>query len=421
VVLAALQRRTPGFLKTVGLVTPAPAAPSYPGMPPAGGGGSYHSLEARLRESYEVLPVDLSRGQVGGEVDVLVVAGPRELGERERFAVDQFLVRGGAVILALGAYAFDPQAGGELSVTPQKSGLEPLLEAWGVRLEDAVVLDEQNAPFPVPVYRKLGGLSLREIELVNYPPFVLVGPENMAPDHPALQALPALVLQWASPVRCPEAAPAGAAPACSVLAWSSERAWAQKAFDAQPDFERYPELGFAAPAERERLPLVVTLVGKFESAWKGKPGPALEEPPPAWGGEEGAPPPSDPAHGRRASVRERGDSDGRLVVLGSSASLEDTALAIAQDVSELPQANLQLAANLVDWAVQDARLLGIRGKQRYARILGRLDDGDKLALELGLFGFALLAVTALGLWGLGRRRFARPALPAAGGQGVRPC
>ncbi|HOX43862.1 MAG TPA: Gldg family protein [Myxococcota bacterium] len=422
VLLAALQRRTPGFLKTVGLVTPAPAAPGYPGMPPDAGGGSYRSLERKLRESYEVLPVDLSRGQVGGEVDVLMVLGPRELGERERFALDQFLVRGGAVILAAGAYAFEPQAGGELSVTPRPSGLEPLLEAWGVKLEDAVALDEQNAPFPVPVYRKLGGLSVREIQLVNYPPFVLVGPEGMAPDHPALQALPALVMQWASPVRCPPAAgdstPAGAL-TCSVLAWSSARAWAQKAFDAQPDYERFPELGFAAPAERERLPLVVALVGRFESAWKGKPGPALEEPPPPAWGEEDAPPPADPAKVRRASVRERGDSDGRLVVLGSSAALEDTALAIAEDVSELPQANLMFAANLVDWAVQDARLLGIRGKQRYARTLGRLEEGDKLAVELGLFAFALLAVTALGLWGLGRRRFARPVLPAAGGQGVR--
>jgi len=416
VLLAALSRRAPGFLKTVGLVAPAPG-PMYPGMPPRGG-ASYRNLERRLRESHEVVPVDLSRGQVGGEVDVLVVLGPRELGERERFAVDQFLVRGGAVILAAGAYAFDPQAGGDLNLEPVKSGLEASLAAWGVEIEDAVVLDEQSAPFPVPVYRRLGGLDIREIQLVDYPPFVLVGPEGMAADHPALQALPALVMQWASPVRC--AAPAAdpppeGAPVCSVLFTSSERAWTQKAFDAQPDYDRHPELGFAVPEERARAPLAVALVGRFESAWKGKPGPTLGDDPAA--DPDGAPPA--PGGGRRAKVRERGDSDGRLVVLGSSSALEDTVLAIAQDVSELPRANLQLLANLVDWAVEDARLLGIRGRQRYARTLARLDEGDKLAVELGLFGFSLVAVTLLGLWGLGRRRFAQP-IPVAGRGEVRP-
>jgi ABC-2 type transport system permease protein len=406
VLTAALQRKSPGFLKTVGLVTPAPSGPRFPGRPPPAG-GSYQGVEKKLQESYEVLPVELSSGRVPGEVDLLLVLGPRELGELERFALDQFLVRGGALILVAGAYAFDPPEGGELEVVPARTGLEAWLEGHGVAVEQAVVLDEQNAPFPVPVYRRLGGLSLRDIQLVDYPPFALVSPDGMASGHPALQGLPAVVMNWASPVRC-AGEPADGRPACQVLFSSSERSWTDRAFRAQPDFERHPELGFAQPEEAGefgRVPLAVTVAGRFESQWKGKPPPVLDE---------GAPPGADGAGqaGRRAGLLERGESDGRLTVLGSSACLEDLVLALGREVSDLQAANLQLLLNLVDTSLQDARLLGIRAKQRYARTLARLEVGDKLAIELGLFGLAGLSVVGLGLWGLGRRRLARPILAA---------
>ena len=397
---AALQRHVPGFLKSVGVAAPEVERPPYPGMPPRN--PSYELLEKHLRDTYEVVGVDLKSGRVPGRVDVLLVLGPEDLSEREIFALDQFLMRGGSTIIATGSRVFSPMPGGGLATRPSKSGISDLLETWGVAVGDDVVLDEHNAAFPVPVERNLGGgVVLREIRMVDYPPFVLVTGEGLR-NNPAAQALPQVVMHWPSSVSCVRPADAGeeAEAACQPLLTTTDRAWQQTDFDAQPDYDEHPELGFAAPEKRRKVHLAVAFNTRFSSFFAGKQAPLLDE--------DNAEGDENKGDGIRAGLIERSPDNTRLVVLGSANFVSDMMLSLSEQISDAHLANLQLITNLVDWAVEDAGLLQIRSKERSARTLEKLEDSEKIGWEAAHFGFVALAVLIIGLATLGRRGRARP-------------
>ncbi len=49
--------------------------------------------------------IDLQAGQVPPDVDTLVVIAPQNMTDKERYAIDQYLMRGGSVIVGAGNYA----------------------------------------------------------------------------------------------------------------------------------------------------------------------------------------------------------------------------------------------------------------------------------------------------------------------------
>jgi len=96
---SALKRAAPGFLKTVGLWLPRlqPVQDPYTGqmLPPI---SSWNMLRQQLSQDYTVKAVDLTTGRVPGDIDVLVVIAPQAMSDEERFAIDQYLMRGGALL-----------------------------------------------------------------------------------------------------------------------------------------------------------------------------------------------------------------------------------------------------------------------------------------------------------------------------------
>ena len=99
---AALKRLAPGFLRTVGVYTP-PSTPVNPMLAQYGmaspEGKTFNRLMQKLEENYRVEPVNLDEGFVSSEVDTLLVMAPRDLSEKQIFAIDQYLMRGASVVL----------------------------------------------------------------------------------------------------------------------------------------------------------------------------------------------------------------------------------------------------------------------------------------------------------------------------------
>ena len=176
---AGLKRFATGFTKNIALSVPesTPPMPQY-GIP--GGGPKFDALRELLSQEHTVTDADLNKGQVPSEADILLLAAPKELDEKELFAVDQFLMQGGTVLLAASPYTVNLQ--GQLSMSEKKTGLEDWLEHNGIVIEKQMVLDPQNTPFPVPVQRNLGGFMIRDTKLVNYPYFVDIRPDGMDED-----------------------------------------------------------------------------------------------------------------------------------------------------------------------------------------------------------------------------------------------
>ena len=114
-------------------------------------------------------------------------------------------MRGGSVVVAAGNYGITAdQFGGGLALEPLEDGLREMLSSYGIQVEESLVMDPQNEPFPVQVTRQVGTFQVQEIQAIDYPFFVDVRSDGMASDSPIVSNLPAVTLNWASPITIDE-------------------------------------------------------------------------------------------------------------------------------------------------------------------------------------------------------------------------
>ncbi len=264
---SGLKRSSPGFLKVVGLWAPADTPTPNAFGQPAPSFKRYNTIADALRGEYTVKQVDLSSGQMPTDIDVLLVIAPQNMTDAERYAIDQYLMRGGSIVMAAGNYALNPdQFTGQLGIIPIEEGVHDMLAHYGINVEEALVMDPQNEPFPVQVTRDLGGLQVQEIQAINYPFFVDVRPNAMDPDSPMLAGLPAVTMNWASPVRVDEEK--NAERQATTLLSSSPASWLRTDTSVAPNLELYPDLGFPVEGEQQAHPLAVSVQGVFASYFK---------------------------------------------------------------------------------------------------------------------------------------------------------
>lgn len=391
---SALKRSSSGFLQVVGLWTP-PATPTQDMFgqmqEPL---SSWERLTEALRQEYEVRSLDLSTGRVPADVDVLVVVAPQGMTDKERFAVDQYLMRGGALLVAAGNYGITiDQFTGGLGLQPLEDGLRDMLASYGIQVEESLVLDPQNEPFPVPRTRNVGGMQVQVIEAIDYPFFVDIRTDGMASDSPVVSNLPAVTLNWVSPITVDEEKK-NAGREVTTLLQSSAASWTQSHTSIQPNFDLYPLYGFPVDTEQKPRTLAVSVQGVFESYFKDKPSPftegALEE------GEELEPIPG---------TIEASPETARLIVIGSAEFVDDVIFEVSSSLTADRYLNsLKLVQNGVAWATQDLDLLGIRARGTYARVLNPMTESEQAFWEGANYVVALLALVGLGvLWNLRRR------------------
>jgi ABC-2 type transport system permease protein len=429
-----IERVAPGITKVVGLVTPPPKVenPPMPGMqaPPPQEVQSFRTLRQALSEGYEVRSLSLDSGTVPDDVDVLLLAGPEKTSPEAHKAIDQFLMRGGAVVVLAGRYRLDMEAARTMGVALERvdPGLDELLANYGVEIPDRLVLDEKNAAFPMPQIRNIGGARLQVIEPLSYPFFVQIGSEGMKQGGILTGGLGTVIMHWATPVAVKDAAPGEAGDSqprrrVDTLMMSSDKAWLQSGTNVQPDFDRYRETGFGPPesiAEGEQAPhvLAVAISGMFDSAFRNQAGQRQGAPS---GGPEGG----DDALPER--LIERSTPDARLVVIGSSSFVSDTALAISEQAGTRDVINnLKLVQNAVDWAVEDTDMLSIRSRGSAARTLTGVSESERRTWEIvnyviALLGLGLVVVVARVRRQAGLRAASRLILPAqAGSRSAQP-
>jgi ABC-2 type transport system permease protein len=383
-----LKRAAPGFLKTVGLWHPStePIQSLYGGtVQPI---SSWNMVWQQLMQNYTVTAVDLGTGRVPGDVDVLVVIAPQGLGDMARFAIDQYLMRGGAVVVAAGNYILSPeQYSSSLLIEPVADGVKEMLASYGVTVGDALVMDPQNEPFPVPVQRSVGGMTVMEYRQIPYPFFVDVRQDSMATESPIVANLPAVTLQWVSPVEVDEEKNQDRE--VVTLLQSTSGSWLRSSIDINPDLGTYPQYGFPVEGEQKARPLAVSIRGAFESYFK----------------DQSPPTPEGESEAMALGTIEVSPESSRLVVVGSAEFVDDIVLEISSSFSQDRYLlNLQFLQNIVDWAVEDEDLLSIRSRGTYARLLRPLEKDEQSFWEGLNYALVLLALIGIGVvWNVRQR------------------
>ena len=100
-----------------------------------------------IRQLYEVRRIDIDGNHIDEEIDILMVVHPQDLPEQMLYAIDQHIMRSGALMLFL-----DPNADSMITQSPQgtlipagmSSELPKLLDAWGITFENDKVLTDNE-------------------------------------------------------------------------------------------------------------------------------------------------------------------------------------------------------------------------------------------------------------------------------------
>ncbi len=126
----------------------------------------------QIEQLFEVRTVTTTAANIDPEIDVLMVVHPKNLSDETQYAIDQFVLRGGKLLLFIDPHAemdqpaeaqMDPQAA---MFAERSSTLDKLLGAWGVAYDPGVVVVDRryglqvNAGGGRGVVRHIGILAL---------------------------------------------------------------------------------------------------------------------------------------------------------------------------------------------------------------------------------------------------------------------
>lgn len=383
---AGIKRFAQGFTRTVGLVTPKAEPPNHFGHT-LSSKPKFNALREMLSQDLNVVDEDLSDGRVNGNIDLLILASPDLSDDKQLFAIDQFLMRGGTVVASLSPYSAN-MTRTSLTLSNYSSELGRWLTEMGVNLDNSVVMDPQNSAFPVPTVREVGGLRFQEMHLLDYPYFIDVRGEGLNSDSVVTADLPQVTVPWASPITLDESKTQNLK--ITRLLQSSERSWLGDTSGVMPSTEQL-EYGYRPSGERESHLLAVALQGRFTSMFSGKDSPLLGDQQSAESEDKGVDQPIN-------VVLNHSSESARLVVFASTDMFRDEVVNMLGNITGGAYLNsLQLAVNTVDWSLEDQGLLSIRARGHFNRTLTPMETSAQEFWEYLNYGFALLGLLILWL------------------------
>jgi len=303
----------------------------------------------KIQEVYTVQQVDLSEsGAVPENIDTLVIPGAtEEFSEEELKEIDGFVARGGSLLVLQDGV----EIGEGLAASVNNTGLEGLLESYGLKLNKDLAADVSSG---------MASFTQGFITFsTNYPYWPKVMPGGFNPDVAAVAKLESLMLPWASTVDILSDGKTGVN--FQYLAKTTDKAWEQKA-----PFDVNPQKATAPTGERKSAILAAMADGEIVSKYDA---------------------------GKKAQAR--------VVLVGDSDFLKEGFLRQSPD-------NLVFFQNLVDALSLDDDLTNIRSKGVSDRPLKELSPSAKAAIRYGNIFSITVLVIAFGMiryWARKRSRF----------------
>ena len=151
-----------GLLDTLGLETPK-------GMMTLQRGTTRPVALEQVHQSFDVHTLDKTVDRIPDDVDVLLLIQPMGLTDYTRYAIDQFVLRGGRVLAFLDPMPEDSGA----DPVAHDEGLEQLLSAWGVALDTGKVVGDLQLARRVQYQRG------DHVYAVQYPAWLAVPQEDL--------------------------------------------------------------------------------------------------------------------------------------------------------------------------------------------------------------------------------------------------
>jgi ABC-2 type transport system permease protein len=305
------------------------------GMQKPKGGVKMDAIKGYL-PTYEVQEVKLDK-EVSTDLKALLVVQPESaFTETELRYLNQFVMKGGSLAV-MGGYVQVDMNGQNPTGKPVDSGLNKLLEKWGVTMiPGAMVADAQCGRARMPTNF---GIPIA----VPYPPAPVVTFEDKQREHPVLFRLDQVPMPYITPLALNDALKGDNEVKRTVLAQSTKYSWAMR---GEPIDLKARER-WEVPKERESFVLGVAFEGKLPTAFGEEAVSSAE------GGDEGASAIKAPA---------RAEKPVHVLVFGTGYFLRDEFMPPSQGQRVVPGGAAALALNAIDWLAQDSDLIAIRAK-----------------------------------------------------------
>jgi ABC-type uncharacterized transport system involved in gliding motility auxiliary subunit len=197
-------------------ISGSPYSKQVPGAP-----DDSWAVWAQLKELFGVEELPMVNATIPSDANLLLLIHPDTIDDRSRYAVDQFTMRGGKVVVLLDPHsevqAADPQRrrGPSPSVVAS-SALPDLLKAWGVEMAEGEVVGD--AKLARRVQAPTQGPVATRVAAVDYPLWLALGPDQVSHDDLVTSQLS--LLHFASPGHFDPIE--GASTTFTPLIWTSE-------------------------------------------------------------------------------------------------------------------------------------------------------------------------------------------------------
>jgi ABC-type uncharacterized transport system involved in gliding motility auxiliary subunit len=293
----------------------------------------------KIQELYETELVDLvNQENISDNVDSLIIIGSKEMFSEDQLkAIDEFLMKGKSAMFLLDRVSL--QDG--LLASVNDVGLVALLDGYGIRVQDNLVLDYSSGMASF----NSGFFTFT----TDYPFWPKITKDGFDQENVVVSKLESLVLPWASSIELDDGL-FGEDNQVSILAKSTNKSWEQTgAYDLNPQQNFNPSNNIG---EKN---LAVSVFGKFNSKY----------------------------------LEDFTDS-GRVVVVGDAGFIEDSFL-------RQNPANILFFQNLVDSLSLDDDLINIRSKGVSERPIKELSEGQKLFIKFANILGVTIVVVLFGL------------------------
>jgi ABC-type uncharacterized transport system involved in gliding motility auxiliary subunit len=335
-------------------------------------------------QGYDARKVEISQeSPIPDDATTLMILSPKNLTDRQRFEIAKFLHRGGQVFCAVQNHEYDynpgRRGGFEISARSITTGLDPLLQQYGVRLSKGVFMDENLETLSVPRTQNLGGMRVQVAEPVQAPIQIRVSGDQFNQDLSVSSRLGKLLYLWGGRLVVDDSKLNSLKLSHETLFTSSDKSW-EVDNDGGPLTQR--DFTFDSANAHPRAPLAVMIHGEFPNPYEG-------QPIPSWG-------PSDSTTTGNA-VSEKGKA-GTLILVGCGKMFEDGYLQ-AGDYN-----NGLLALNGIDVLTLGEDLIKVRAKTTQQRVIREVSQQSKLFWRIFTTALIPLLVAIYGIARTVRRR-----------------
>jgi len=310
-------------------------------------------LRQALTDRYNIQTVSgVDTTGVPANVDVLLVARPKqELSTKEALAIDQYVMRGGHVLFAVNRVQSNLRFGRAFRLG---TGLENMLATYGLPIETNLVRDRKAGIVQVRQRRS----GFQTVNSVRYPYTPKI---TSFSDHPISDGLDQVVFRYVSALDTTQVDTS--AQQLTVLARSSN----QSATASLPANIRPQQEWSVSDFSGSSFPVAGLLEGTFTSAF---------------------------ADTDTLSVERTRSPDTKLVVIGDGDFFVNGS---GQQKRRLPEGNINLAVNSIDYLADDTGLISLRTQQVTSRPLMQLSPTTTTILKYLNVLLPILLVVGYGL------------------------